>query len=459
MSSNDGILQSRPLKNTQAGRWLWWIFAACACHRIVQWLILQEQVMYVAVLNSEVLVMQLLPAELWREHFWASLLYLQQTPPLPNLIYGIAVLCFDNTQTLTAFLVLFCGFLSSVAATMLALLLSRMGIPRSICCITALVFAGSTDVLMVEYFAFGQIFYEQLTMVAALCAALSAQKLVQHRDFRASIALGFAIAVLALTRASFSYFAFPTLIWLLWIFHRRTDFRVIVGFLLPVLLLHGGWALKQKVIQDQWLWATSSWGGLNIFMGDMRRSAALIQAGKIKPEEAKFDIASISVDAPCLLNWQHLLSSSPLIFFLGASFDSWIPGPGEGPSSGALKVDAAATKARERRIPRDTAALRELSQCLQQAKLTSWVHQPVSMIRDGWQSYGVFWSPLAGMAETVPTVLIPVKPIWRDPADVPLWRPQGNLLSWPSYMIRQQRYRRFFSYQACLRSSPWLPYI
>jgi hypothetical protein len=425
----------------QNSRWLLWLFLVAAGHRVLQWLLLQKQFMHVAELNGDILVMQLLPAALWREQFWAALLYLQQTPPLPNLVYGIVARCFDDLATRAAFLVLLCGLLSCIVTALLALLLSRLAFPRIFCCAVALVFAFSADVVMVEYFAFGQAFYEQITMILVLAAVLAAQRLAMNAGFRAALALGAVVALLALTRASFSYFALPVLAWVLWVTRRHVDMRVIAGFLLPVLLLHGGWALKQKIVQGELLWATSSWGGLNMQIGDMRRGMAPNGVASA----AGFDMARQAEQTPCLLKWRHLWGGKPFEYFSGA-FDMFTPAPGDGPSAAALDVDAAATKARGQRVVLDTAALREFSQCLQRARLGYWLQNPLSAVHASWQSYSVFWSPAASLVETAPTVLIPEHLLWKDPANLPLWKPQGDLWRWPSYNIRQEKYRLFLAY-------------
>lgn len=420
-----------------------WIVGLVVLHRLVQWWLLQDQVDIAAALNGDVTFMQLLPASLWREHFWAALTYLQQTPPIPNLIYGIAASIFVSAPALSTCMILLAGLLSAISGVLLAQLLLRMALPRWLCGSVALVFATSTELVMIEYFAFGQSFYGLLTMNAVLCAALAAQAFARSGSVRAACALGIAIAFLALTRASFSYFALPALFWLL-IQHTRGDSRrrVVAGFLIPIVLLHGGWALKQKIVQGEFLWATSSWSGLNTLVADARRAMARLQQGKTL-EPAVFTLNDALPSTPCLARWQHLTNTSPFLLF-SEEFNR--QSPSLGPSARAMQVDAAAAQARGVARALDSAALREFSQCVQQAKLMHWLQHPLLALSGAWQSYGVFWSPLIGIAETVPTVLIPAQPLWRDPAHPPLWSPQGDLFSPQAYLIRQQQYRHYYLY-------------
>lgn len=447
------VTMERDVKPTMAAgesatqrMWLAWLFLFCVGHRLVQWLVLQKQIAVAAALNGDVAIMQLLPADLWRQQFWAALLYLQQTPPVPNLIYGIAALCFDSGPSLATFLILFCGLLSSIACVLMALLLTRLGFARWLACAIAVVFLLSADLLMFDYFAFGQSFYEQLTMVGVLCAALAAIALARAGGWRAALVLGCAVALLALTRASFSYFVLPAFLWLLWNMRSRIDAKVLAGFLLPVLLLHGGWALKQSIVQGSWMWSTSSWGGLNMMMGDVRRIGVRARDGENTESIPVFDMAQAARQTPCLQRWRHLWKTSPFVLF-SAAFDG-TAATNAGPSAAALDRDATAAQARGGRFALDSAALREFSHCLQRARQTFWLQHPGWALRAGWQSYGVFWSPLGGVAETAPTLLMPVKPLWLNPPASPVWRPQGELLTWPAYLIRQQKYRLFLYYDA-----------
>jgi len=185
--------------------WLCGLFLVGLMHRVAQWMVLREGIDKSAGLNGNVLLIQLLPAQLWREHFWAALQYLQQSPPLPNIIYGLIVRAFDTAQ-ISTILILLCSLLSCFAILLMALQLNRLGFSRAFSSIVSLVFFVSADLLMMDYFAFGQSFYEQLTMLLVLLASLSATAVVKSPvpNVRALLLLGITVALLALTRATFA---------------------------------------------------------------------------------------------------------------------------------------------------------------------------------------------------------------------------------------------------------------
>ena len=87
-------------------------------------------------------------------------------------------------------------------------------------------------------------------------------------------------APVPLTRASFSYFALPLFVMILlpevlqvlrgdcrrsW--SRRRWLQITAGFWLPVVLVHGGWTLKNGWVHGHLRVATSTWAGGNAAAG------------------------------------------------------------------------------------------------------------------------------------------------------------------------------------------------
>jgi len=90
-----------------------------------------------------------------------------------------------------------------------------------------------------------------------------------------AVAIGVVAALLALTRATFSYVGIPTLLWLgLVVWGNKNKIRYIGACLLPLLLLQGGWALKNFVVYNYWSVTTSTWSGLNLLHGVRARNGA-----------------------------------------------------------------------------------------------------------------------------------------------------------------------------------------
>src|SRR5689334_5729610 len=64
------------------------IAATTLLHRMVAWSLLGRLIDGTVVANGDWLTWQYLPLDVYRQHFWESLLYLQQTPPLPHVLFA-----------------------------------------------------------------------------------------------------------------------------------------------------------------------------------------------------------------------------------------------------------------------------------------------------------------------------------------------------------------------------------
>ncbi len=412
------------------------LFAFGLIHRVVQLFLLAAAVNRQAALNPTWLSMQFLPTDLLREHFAAAILYLQQTPPLPNLIVGILSRESISPELRALALIAVAGALTCLAGVLLAALLLRLRVWPVAAFATALLFVSSGDLIVMEYTAFGQCFYEQLAMVECLIAALAAVSLARHPSPSAAVWLGLAVALLALSRATFSYFVIPAAVWLLW-FRLRP--KVLLAFVLPVMLLHGGWAAKQRLVQGDWLWSTSTWGGANVQNGDVKR------------EGGRFASWRAEVDVPCAKRWQDELVIA--IFNYPAFYP--VPPPGaetavpisvdRGPSPAARVIDRIAYQARQRWLPLDSAGFRELSGCVQQSYFRYWLRHPDRAIGGWLKSYVMFWNPIASYTRVLPTVLVSIRPRAAMTAKSPIWRVLINLVWVPRYFIREQALPAFIT--------------
>src|SRR5262249_37174041 len=82
----------------------------------------------------------------------------------------------------------------------------------------------------------------------------------------AAFAAGVATGLLALSRATWSYFALPCLALVAVLSGRRWP-RAVVACLLPIVVLQGGWSFKNWALYGVFSPSTSSWGGMYAIIG------------------------------------------------------------------------------------------------------------------------------------------------------------------------------------------------
>ena len=203
-----------------------------------------------------------------QDHFWSSILYLQQTPPIPNLILGAFVHAFGWPFGAAYACIALQTAISIASAMLMFRLLCHLIRPSYLYCAIALGFLLSTDLVVLEYNALGQTFYENLTMLLLLLLVDAFVRLHSSPNAPRIVGwIGLLTACLALTRASFSYFF---VIPLLFLAASPVPKRRLLWFLLPIVLLHGGWALKNQAIYGTLTLSTSSWQGMNFANGLLR---------------------------------------------------------------------------------------------------------------------------------------------------------------------------------------------
>lgn len=210
---------------------------------------------------------QQLPIEMLRDHLLGSMLLLQQTPPVPNVVMGIVLDYFTWPTGVSAALVGLQALLSVATAVMMARILLALYPGRAaLAAAVGAAFVLNTDLVVIEYNSLGQTFYEIVAMLLGVC--LAGALLDLHRTGRArhSLAAGLSVALLALTRATWSFFSLPALALVLWLV-RSDRRRHAALFLAPVLLLHGGWAVKNWAVYGILSPVTSTWTGWNLANG------------------------------------------------------------------------------------------------------------------------------------------------------------------------------------------------
>lgn len=242
------------------------ISAVGLAHRLYFFHQYQDRLEQVMARSPSAGIWHYLPLHAYTDHFWRAMLYLQQTPPIPHLIYGFGIRQYGLTAELTLFLYLVQAGISLMTAGLLYLLLRSFISSRIAGCIISTVFVLGADLVLLEYATRGLHFYENLAMMLVTLSLLLAGKAWRQGHWGYCALLGLAVAALALTRASYSYFALIPLGMLLLI-KPRPRLTHVLAFAVPVLLLHGGWALKNFIVYDYVAASTSTWKGCNFAAG------------------------------------------------------------------------------------------------------------------------------------------------------------------------------------------------
>ncbi len=389
--------------------------------RLWQWQMLSPQLKKLTQASPNWITMQYLPIEVWQKHFWTALWFLQQTPPLPNLVFGVSALLFPQAETRVMVLILFCGLMSCIAAVLLSRLLVLLNFKPWFAVAISLLFLGSSEILVMEYAELGQLLYEFMTMALIAGSAVLAVEIGRKASSNKAFSLGLTTALLALTRATFSYFDVLTLIWLAVM--RRSQPKLMIIAAVPIIVLHGGWAFKQYEVLHRWQWATSTWGGANMQYGDVKRG------------DFRFNRWLNAQQDTCADQWSGYITGSRFGVF-GFPTDKELVLQSLEKTADARSVDIEAAAQREQWLPLDSAAFRDMSSCLQGLYLRYWIRFPARTMEGAWRSYEIFWSPIDRWAANRANVIVPHPGAAKLEA-VPPWLNLRNFLQKRDFSIRQ----------------------
>lgn len=217
--------------------------------------------------NAAWYTFQHLPREMLRDHLFRSLLILQQTPPVSNLLLGIALKWCSWPAGVAYAMIGLQTLLSILTAVVLVHVVSML-YPGRVVLWTAigLLFVLDTGLVVLEYTSMGQTIYGPLAMFFLLVLI---DRLVAFRRSdrtRDAAGAGVAAGLLPLARSPWSLFALPSLL-LVAVLARTRKVRAVLACLLPIALLHGGWALKNYAVYGVLSPMTSSWSGLYAAVG------------------------------------------------------------------------------------------------------------------------------------------------------------------------------------------------
>jgi len=377
------------------------IFALGVAHRLLQLWILWPELSVQILAWSGNQAPTMLPAVIMREHPWWGLWYLQQTPPIPYGIWGIVLALFSGPYGIAVACLLLQAVLSSATAASMALLLRRFGMATWLCFAVALLFLLHGDLIVIEYHTMGQMFHNTLTMLLVVLSCHQALTFARRPERRPAFMLGLYAGLLALTRATFSFFWPVVLGWLLLVGAWRRP-AVLLAFILPVLVLHGGWMVKNRVALGYWSSGTSSWGGANLYHGEVLRNG---------PGQFRQWIAGH--EGLCRSPWYELTVDMPpkssLFYFIPLEWPDSLP-------ADVVAKDRLIAERRGQAAEWDSLAASEWSRCLMREFAHYWMHHPGLVIRQWWQSYQVFWHPIGQYGVIHPSALLPATGDYYSPA-------------------------------------------
>jgi hypothetical protein len=181
--------------------------------------------------------------------------------------------------------------------------------------------------------------------------------------------------VLALTRASFGYFFLPVAVFLVVLGAGRRELLV---FLLPVILLQGGWTAKNYYLYRYFSLPATSWTGSNLLVGVMKRDRS-------QPEQIRSMIIAHPEDYP---RWFTTLTRSEgLIYWGGKRAEPYVP-------SRVRTTDARIAAQLPGNPANNTMAQAMVSRLNQRAVLQHARAHPRQFMEGALLSYRLFWQPI-----------------------------------------------------------------
>jgi hypothetical protein len=210
---------------------------------------------------------QNLPREMLGPHLLRSLLYLQQTPPASNLFMGLALKWFSWPAGVAYALIWLQTLICIAAALVLVHVLALLYPGRAVLWTAiGLLFLLNTDLVVLEYNSMGQTLYGPLAMLLLLVMLDRLLLLRLRGRARDAAAVGLAMGLLVLTRATWSYFSVVCVL-LVAAFAPARRGRAALVCLLPIVLLQGGWAVKNWMVYGAFSLTTTTWGGMHAKVG------------------------------------------------------------------------------------------------------------------------------------------------------------------------------------------------
>jgi hypothetical protein len=243
------------------------VLGAAIAHRLALFLLHRTDLDAFIAANGVWYIQFYFPREMLQDHLLGAMLLLQQTPPVPNLLMGLALKGFAWPAGVAKLMMGLQSLLSILTAAVLVHLLAVLYPRRVVLWIAfGLLFVLNTDLVVLEYFGMGQTIYEPIAMLCTLVMLDALVRLRRSGRLRCAAAAGLAAGLLVLARATWYLFPIPLLLLVAGLAPARRV-RAVLACLVPVLVLQGGWALKNYAVYGVLSPATSTWGGLHALAG------------------------------------------------------------------------------------------------------------------------------------------------------------------------------------------------
>ena len=326
--------------------------------------------------NPDWLTWQYLTIPALRDHLADSLLYLQQTPPLPQLLLGACLKVFSWPAQVSYILILGNGLISIIAAILLYRLGARFTRTKALSLGMALLFLLNADPVVIEYNSLGQTIYENICMVWILMFVMGGVQLVGDKPLRGAILVSVSTALLIMTRSAYTYFFVAPLILLLLV--RPAPFGKCLGIFAVIWAgTHGAWVLKNYLVYDRVSLSTSTWQGANLARG-------LVSTGFEQP--FRDHIINNEFGAP---DWfVDYIRSEPVLPIWGAASWRMLPEPVV-QQSRVIDARLHGTNRQENSV-----ALAEYVRQFEPAYIDFALENPSIIARKIYRSYELFWVPI-----------------------------------------------------------------
>ncbi|HTJ64805.1 MAG TPA: hypothetical protein VL899_13450 [Alphaproteobacteria bacterium] len=369
------------------------LFLLCLAHRLIQLALLWPD-LHVQILDTAGNMVPTMPsAEIMTKHPWWGLWYLQQEPPITYGIFAIVLAVAHTPEAIALICLVLQMLISAVTGAAMALLLWRLRFRAGIALGAALLFLLSGDLLVIEYHTMGQMYHNLLSMMLLVLLCHVGMDLHGKPSVRAAVWLGVIVGLLFLIRATFSFFAPVMLAWLLIAFGWRKPV-LLLAFLVPVALLQGSWMLKNYAVYGYISSASSSWGGANLYHGEVGRHGSL-----------EFHNFIANHPAVCKPPWHELTVDMPpkstIFYFIPVEW------PEDKLPAEVIAKDREADARRGSPAIWDSLAAERWSTCLFKEFKVYWLHRPRLLIDEIWRSYEIFWQPIRQYAVIQPNPLVP----------------------------------------------------
>ena len=333
--------------------------------------------------NPSPITWQFLVLEGYEQHFWRSILYLQQGPPVPHAVIAFAVEVFGYPAGTAWFLIALQGAVSIATAWLVFHFLWRVTARPDVSWVIAVVFLLSTDLLVMEYSAFGLTFHENLAMLLVLAFATTFERWYGTKQPVWVLSAGLLVGVLALTRATFSWFALVPLGFLLAGVRLRDErTRLALGLFCAGLLPHAAWCAKNWVVYRTATPVTTSWEGIHLAMGLAKRGHERAFVESILAEPERYE------------DWVvRMLSEKGFVHWHPPLFVDYVP-PEIREQDMRIQGALGGTNRFE-----NTVGQRVLSEQYTRAFRRFAREDPRRLARGVAQSYAVFWQPIRNYSE------------------------------------------------------------